>query len=106
MKKTLMITLVGAALAVPAAAVGQATVMVMMAPPANAATIMCRPATSTEKPNATAGSTGLTCKAIAMQNGQMQIPDTSKMNRADADASWRRWVMQSVQVPLSGNGGG
>jgi hypothetical protein len=64
MKKLLVMSAIGASILVPAIASAQT------APTGNA--WVCRAATASEKPNATLGSTGLTCRAI----------DTAKMNAA------------------------
>ena len=123
MNKTLMLAFGAAALiGVPVAVVAADAVVttVLMDPPANSATMMCRPAATTEKGThapvtaaaataPTAGSQGtVVCKTMTAmtQGGKMQIPDTTKLDAAGTDRAWRIWLQQSLIIPPGGTGGG
>ncbi len=62
------------------------------------ATMMCRPATKTEKPAAMMGSKGMVCKPMSGMMGTMPKGTTA------ADKAWRAWIEQAMMIPLSGNG--
>jgi hypothetical protein len=76
-----------------------------MAKPAMEATMMCRPAMKGEKPMAMMGDKGMVCKTMKMTPNMG--PDTKGMTAAQADAAWRAWLTQMMQVQsASGTTGG
>lgn len=97
-----------AVLAVPVVASAQHIVMMTMTPPANSATMMCRPVNKGEKPTAMMGSTALECKTMTamMLNGKMKVPDTTKMAGAGSEKAWTQWLSSALVVPPGGTGGG
>jgi hypothetical protein len=72
-----------------------------MAKPAMEATMMCRPAMKGEKPMAMMGDKGMICKNMKMTPGMG--PDTKGMTAAQADAAWRAWLTQMMNIQ-SGTG--
>jgi len=86
------------ALGVPALA------MDAMAKPAMA-TMMCRPALAGEKSTAMMGAKGVVCKNMKM-NPHIG-PDTKGMTQAQADAAWRAWLteMMNIQSATGTTGG-
>lgn len=114
MNKRLAVLALGAGLfAMPSIAAAQAAPdaaaspsgMAPMKPPANSATMLCRPATASEKPNAAMGSQPLVCKSMTMSGGMMMIPDAKAMKSSnDTDRAWRDWLTQSLVVPTGGTG--
>ncbi len=91
-------------LAAAAAVVGLGTAALaddaMMKAPMMQATMMCRPAMKSEKPEAMMGNKGMTCKTMSGKMG----PDTTGMDKAATDKAWRAWIEQAMMIPLSGNG--
>jgi hypothetical protein len=57
------------------------------------ATMMCRPATKTEKPQAMMGSKGMVCKAMSGMMGTMPKGNTP------TDKQWREWIEQAMMIP-------
>jgi hypothetical protein len=96
MKKTLLaaaaavVMFGGPALAADTASPGP------MAKPAMEATMMCRPAMKGEKPMAMMGDKGMVCKTMKMT--PTMGPDTKGMTAAQADAAWRAWLTQQMNV--------
>jgi len=78
------------------------------AAPALNATMMCRDATSGEKPSAMMGSTGIVCKSMPRLPISKMGPNTAGMSGAAATAAWRSWLSQAMSVPevLGGGAGG
>lgn len=67
------------------------------------ATLMCRPATKTEKPDAMMGSKGLVCKSMA----GMPMPNTKGMDKAASDKAWQDWLDHAMLIPAAlGTGAG
>jgi hypothetical protein len=75
-----------------------------MKPPSNGATMLCRPATQSEKPTAMMGSTGIVCKTMdkMMQSGMMMVPNT----KSAADDNWKQWLNSALLVPITAGGSG
>ena len=67
-----------------------------MAKSAAEATMLCRPATKGEKPTAMMGAKGIVCKDVKMT--PHMGPDTKGMTQAQADAAWRAWLEQMLNV--------
>ena len=59
------------------------------------ATMMCRPATSKEKPQAMMGSKGMVCKSMA----KMAMPNTKGMSKAATDKAWMDWINGAMLIP-------
>jgi hypothetical protein len=74
--------------------------MAPMKPPANSATMLCRPAAQSEKPTAMMGSTGIVCKPMVMQSGMMMVPNT----KTPADQPWQNWLNSALLVPITAGG--
>jgi hypothetical protein len=66
------------------------------------ATMMCRPSTKAEKPEAMMGTKGMVCKSMDKTTSAM--PKTKGMDGAATDKAWRAWIQQAMTIPLSGNG--
>jgi hypothetical protein len=66
------------------------------AKPAMEATMMCRPAMKGEKPMAMMGDKGMVCKSVKMT--PTMGPDTKGMTAAQADAAWRAWLTQQMNI--------
>jgi hypothetical protein len=76
-----------------------------MAKPAMEATMMCRPAMAGEKPTAMMGTKGVVCKSMKMT--PHMGPDTKGMTAAQADAAWRAWLEQQMNIQsATGTAGG
>ncbi len=75
---------------------GPALAMDAMSKPAMEATMMCRPAMKGEKPTAMMGAKGVVCKAMKMT--PHMGPDTKGMTQAQADAAWRAWLEQQMNI--------
>ncbi|HEY0384189.1 MAG TPA: hypothetical protein VGC72_18515 [Candidatus Elarobacter sp.] len=76
-----------------------------MAKPAMEATMMCRPAMAGEKPTAMMGAKGVVCKSMKMT--PHMGPDTKGMTAAQADAAWRAWLEQQMNIQsATGTAGG
>jgi hypothetical protein len=74
----------------------------MMKPSPMDATVMGRPATKNEKPEAMMGTKGMVCKT--MDKTMAGMPKTKGMDKAATDKAWMDWLQQSMMIPLSGNG--
>jgi len=113
MKGSIAAALACAALAMPATAFADDAMGggAMKHESAMAATMMCRKAAPNEKPTAmTMGEnkTGIVCKT--MQPDMMMKKGsgpkiTSSMSAEQADAAWRAYIQQIVEIP-GGTGGG
>ena len=91
MKKTL-VAAAAAVVMVAAPALAKDTMM----KPAMEATMMCRPATSAEKPMAMMGDKGMICRDLKMT--PHMGPKTKGMTAAQADAAWRAWLTQMMNI--------
>jgi hypothetical protein len=67
-----------------------------MTKPAMEATMMCRPAMAGEKPTGMMGTKGVVCKTMKMT--PHMGPDTKGMTQAQADAAWRAWLEQMMNI--------
>jgi hypothetical protein len=98
MKKTLL-----AAVAAVVVLGAPALAMDMMKMVPMDATMMCRPAMKTEKPQAMMGAKGMECKSMA----GMSMPNTKGKTAAQTDKMWRDWIQQAMLVPsATGTTGG
>jgi hypothetical protein len=105
MKSPLAALAIGAALlAIPAATRADDQAMAPMKPAAMDATMLCRPATATEKPTAMMGTQGIVCKSMdkMMKDGMMMVPDT----KSASDKAWRTWLDSALLIPVSAGGNG
>ena len=75
---------------------GPALAMDSMAKPSMEAKMMCRPAMKGEKPSAMMGAKGIVCKDMKMTPNMG--PNTKGMTAAQADAAWRAWLEQMMQI--------
>lgn len=75
-----------------------ALAMDSMAKPAMEATMMCRPAAAGEKPTAMMGTKGIVCKTMGKMDPKHMGPKTAGMTMAQADAAWRAWIEQMMQI--------
>ncbi len=91
MKKTLL-----AAAAAVVMFGGPALAMDAMSKPAMEATMMCRPAMKGEKAMAMMGEKGMVCKTMKMT--PHMGPKTTGMTAAQADAAWRAWLTQQMNI--------
>jgi len=107
MKLLAVLALGATMLATPLAAPADTAMAPAMAPmkvsPTDA-TLLCRPAAASEKPNAMLGERGLVCKSLAkmMKNGMMMVPDT----KSDADKAWDGWLSHALDIPMGFGGTG
>ncbi len=103
MKKTLFAAAVAVAMfGVPALAMDK-----MSHGGAMDATMMCRPAAAGEKPTAMMGAKGIVCKTMPKMDPMHMGPKTKGMTTAQADAAWRAWLEQMMQIQsASGTNGG
>ena len=93
---------------------GAAVAVALLAVPALAkhnkavdATMMCRPAMTTEKPMAMMGTKGMTCKSMdTMMKGGHMGPDVKGMSAAQTDAAWQKWVQDAIMIQSAGTPGG
>jgi hypothetical protein len=98
MKKTLL----AAAAAVVILGAPALALDAMKASPMDA-TMMCRPAMKTEKPQAMMGSKGMVCKSMA----GMAMPNTKGMDKAATEKAWEDWFSHAMLVPSAiGSPGG
>jgi len=101
MKKTL---LAAAAAVVIFGAPALAMDSMMKAGPMDA-TMLCRPATKGEKPEAMMGSKGIVCKT--MDKTMTHMPNTKGMDKAATDKAWQDWLQNGMLVPsATGTSGG
>jgi hypothetical protein len=91
MKKTLL-----AAAAAVVLFGAPALAMDAMTKSAMEATMMCRPAAAGEKPTAMMGAKGIVCKDMKMT--PHMGPKTKGMTAAQADAAWRAWLTQQMNI--------
>jgi hypothetical protein len=70
------------------------------------ATMMCRPATKTEKPEAMMGTKGIVCKSMDKTMAHMG-PNTKGMDKAATDKAWADWLQNAMLIPSAiGSAGG
>jgi hypothetical protein len=59
-----------------------------------------------EKATAMMGSKGIVCKTMPAMPMSKMGPDTKGMSAAEADAAWRKWLSEMMQIPGAGGAGG
>jgi hypothetical protein len=103
-KITMAAVLAAAATVATAAAAIAATTMASMSMTSTSASVVCRPVSATDHPNAQMGSRGLLCKDLTptMVGGKMPVPDTG----SSSDAAWRTWLLHVIDVTNGAQQGG
>ena len=103
-KFTMAVVVAAAATVTTAAAALAATTMTSMSVTTTSASIVCRPVSAADHPNAQMGSKRLLCKDLTpmIVGGRMPVPKTGTA----ADAAWRSWLTHVIDVNNGAQQGG